>query len=141
MKKFYLFIFPLLFIAFSFVSCSDDDNDDDVKEDTSYKVRYEASCDNPNLLLRILYNTKNTTAQDVQNAVKEVYVKSPFLVELEMKKGEYCYISAQAQLDEESQTIPEDITYKCAIYIDNVLKKETSNKTAAIADYHLGMEK
>jgi hypothetical protein len=132
------FIYSLiLFIPLVLFSCSSDNNED-MGGKTTYKVRYEATCDNPNILLRIVYNTKNTDIANVNSAIKEVFVKAPFSVELKMKKGEYCYISVNAEADEDTEVIPDDIIFTSSIYVDDVKKKEISNKTASISDYLLG---
>ena len=131
-----LIIFSLLLISFSFASCGDD-NKDDMDTSKTYIVRYEASCDNPDVALRILYSTKNTDFQNVENDAKEVFVKSPFSVELEMKKREFCYISAQAN---DSQDIDENAIFSTSIFTDGVKKTENSNKTVSISYLVLGIK-
>lgn len=128
-----IILFSLLF----FFSCSDDNNNEGIGPNKTYKVRYEASCHNPNVMLRVLYNTKNTDMQNVENDAKEVFVKPPFSVELEMKYGEYCYISVQAEADEETGLISDNIIFTSSIYVNNVKKKEVSNKIVSISDYLL----
>lgn len=131
-----LIILSLLLISFLFASCGDD-NKDDMDTNKTYIVRYEASCDNPNIALRILYSTKNTDFQNVENDAKEVFVKSPFSVELKMKKGEFCYISVQAN---NSQSINENAIFTTSISIDGMKKTENSNKIVSISYLALGFE-
>lgn len=125
----------ILFLPFVLFSCNSDDNGETTGK--TYKVRYEASCDNPNTTLRILYTTKNTDFEHISEDAKEVFVKSPFSTELEMKYGDYCYISSSPHIDENSGIVDENITYKNAIYVDNVKVAEKINKGAAVAYYLL----
>ena len=128
-----IFLFPLVLL-----SCSDD-KDGDTNTNKTYKVRYEASCDNPNITLRILYSTKNTDMENVENDAKEVFIKSPFSVELEMKQSDFCYISVQQHLGENDLAL-EDVNYSTAVFVDGTKKTESSNKTASISYHVLGFE-
>lgn len=128
-----LIIFSLLLISFSFASCGDD-NKDNINTNKTYIVCYEASCDSPDVTLRIRYSTKNTDFQNVENDAKEIFIKSPFSVELEMKKGEFCYISAQAN---DSQSIDENAIFTTSIYVDGIKKFTATNKNASVSYYTL----
>lgn len=130
-----LFKTLIFFIPFVLFSCGSDNEDTDTTSKT-YKVRYEASCDNPNTTLRILYSTKNTDIEHVSQDAKEVFVKSPFSTELEMKYGDYCYISVYAQ-GEDGETISDELTFTSSIFVDGVKKAGTSNKTVSVSYYLL----
>lgn len=129
----------ILFIPFVLFSCNNDSDNDSTDANKTYKVRYEASCDNPDITLRILYSTKNTDFQHVENDAKEVFVKSPFSVELEMKKNEVCYISVQEEVGENEIAL-DDINYSTSIFVDGVKKAENTNKTASISYLILNFE-
>lgn len=130
---YFAIIFPLFFIF----SCSDNENDIGTNTNKIYKVRYEASCDNPNTVLRILYSTKNTDMENVDKDAKEIFVKSPFSVELDMKQYEFCYISVQTDLNQ-NEIVDDNIIYTSSISVDGVKKSENSNKTVSISYYTLG---
>lgn len=125
----------ILFIPFVLFSCSNESTD----TNKTYKVRYEASCDNAEITLQILYSTKNTDFQHVENDAKEVFVKSPFSVELEMKKNDVCYISVQQEVGENEIAL-DDINYSTSIFVDGVKKAENTNKTASISYLLLNFE-
>ncbi|NDV97489.1 hypothetical protein D0T84_21720 [Dysgonomonas sp. 521] len=126
----------ILFLSFVIFSCSSDsDNNGDITSKT-YKVRYEASCDNPNTTLRILYTTKNADIEHISEDAKEVFVKSPFSTELEMQYGDYCYISVYANGDDR-ETISDELTFTSSIFVDGIKKAETSNKTVSVSYYIL----
>ena len=56
MNKFILtFIFFLPFVLFL---CSDNSENGETDTNKTYKVRYEASCDSPDVTMRIMYSTK-----------------------------------------------------------------------------------
>lgn len=129
----------ILFIPLVLFSCDDDNNNEGTDANTTYKVRYEASCDNPNVTLRILYSTQNTDFENVANDAKEVFVKSPFSVELEMKKSEYCYISAQQHI-EDNTAILEDTKFTTSVFVDDIKKTENTNKTVSVSYLVLGLE-
>lgn len=130
-----LFKTLIFFIPFVLFSCGSDNEDTDTTSKT-YKVRYEASCDNPNTTLSILYSTKNTDIEHVSQDAKEVFVKSPFSTELEMKYGYYCYISVYAQC-EDGEKISDELTFTSSIFVDGVKKAGTSNKTVSVSYYLL----
>ncbi len=56
----------ILFIPFVLLSCSNDSDNESTDTNKTYKVRYEVSCDNSDITLRILYSTKNTDFQHVE---------------------------------------------------------------------------
>lgn len=126
----------ILFLPFVILSCSSDNDNDGDTTNKTYKVRYEASCDNPNVTLRILYTTKNMDVEHVLEDAKEVFVKSPFSTELEMKYGDYCYISVYAN-GEDGETISDELTFTSSIFVDGIKKAGTSNKTVSVSYYLL----
>lgn len=129
----------LLFIPFVLLSCNNESDNENTDTNKTYKVRYETSCDNPNTTLRILYSTKNTDFQNVENDAKVVYAKSPFSVELEMKKNEVCYLSVQQEVNENEIAL-DDINYSTSIFVDGVKKAENTNKTVSISYLILNFE-
>lgn len=131
----------ILFLPFVFSSCSDDDKDGGEGDNTNktYKVRYEASCDNPDVTMRILYSTKNTDIAHVEEDAKVVYAKSPFSVELEMKYAEVCYISAQQHVDDNATAL-ENVNVTTIIIVDGIKKFTATNKSASVSYYGLGSE-
>lgn len=129
----------ILFIPFVLLSCSNDSDNENTDTNKTYKIRYDASCDNSDVTLRILYSTKNTDFQHVENDAKEVFVKSPFSVELEMKKNEVCYISVQQEVGENEIAL-DDINYSTSIFVDGVKKAQNTNKTASISYLLLNFE-
>lgn len=133
MNKFILTL--ILFIPFVLFSCSDDNENEGTDTNKTYKVRYEASCDNPDITMRIMYSTKHTDLTHVDEDAKIVYVKSPFSVELEMKYSEVCYISAQAHDD--SEIIDENTMFTTSIFVDGVKKFTATNKNASVSYYTL----
>lgn len=133
MNKFILTL--ILFLPFVLSSCSDDNENDGTGTNKTYKVRYEASCDDPNVTMQIMYSTKNTDLAHVEEDAKVVYVKSPFSVELEMKYSELCYISAQAYDD--SEIIDENTMFTTSIFVDGVKKFTATNKNASVSYYTL----
>ncbi|MBK5722086.1 hypothetical protein JGH11_14505 [Dysgonomonas sp. Marseille-P4677] len=130
----------IFFLPFVLFSCSDDKDNEDTGINKTYKVRYEASCDNPDLTMRILYSTKHTTVETVEYDSKVVYVKSPFSVELEMKYAEFCYISAQVYDEEADEIADTGATFTTSITVDGVKKFTATNKNASISYYALGSE-
>lgn len=137
MNKFILTL--ILFLPFVLSSCSDDNENEGTDTNKTHKVRYEASCDNPNLTMRILYSTKHTDLAHVDEDAKIVYVKSPFSVELEMKYSEVCYISVQAH-DDSEEIINESTMFTTSIFVDGVKKFTATNRNASVAYYALGSE-
>lgn len=133
MNKFILTL--IFFLPFVLSSCSDDNENEGTDTNKTYKIRYEASCGNPNITMRIMYSTKNTDLAHVEEDAKVVYVKSPFSVELEMKYSEMCYISAQAYDD--SKIIDENTMFTTSIFIDGVKKFTATNKNASVSYYTL----
>lgn len=133
MNKFILTL--ILFLPFVLSSCSDDNENEGTGTNKTYKVRYEASCDDPNVTMQIMYSTKNTDLAHVEEDAKVVYVKSPFSVELEMKYSELCYISAQAYDD--SEIIDENTMFTTSIFVDGVKKFTATNKNASVSYYTL----
>ena len=129
----------ILFIPFVLLSCSNDSDNESTDTNKTYKVRYEVSCDNSDITLRILYSTKNTDFQHVENDAKEVFVKSPFSVELEMNKNEVCYISVQQEVGENEIAL-DDINYSTSILVDGVKKAQNTNKTTSISYLLLNFE-
>lgn len=134
MNKFILTL--VLFLPFVLSSCGDDNENEGTGTNKTYKVRYEASCDNPDITMRIMYSTKNTDLAHVDEDAKIVYVKSPFYVELEMKYSEVCYISAQAQ-DDSKEIIDENTMFTTSIFVDGVKKFTATNKNASVSYYTL----
>ncbi|NDV59102.1 hypothetical protein [Bacteroides sp. 519] len=126
----------ILFLPFVILSCSSDNDNDGDTINKTYKVRYEASCDNPNVTLCILYTTKNADIEHISEDAKEVFVKSPFSTELEMKYGDYCYISVYAN-GEDGETISDELTFTSSIFVDGIKKAETNNKTVSVSYYLL----
>lgn len=126
-----LFLTLILFLPLVLSSCSDD-NKEEIITNKTYKIRYEASCDVPGTMLRILYTTKNTDMQNVQNDAKEVFIKSPFSAELEMKSSELCYISVQQHLGEDTEVL-ENASFTSSIFVDGVKKTETTNKAVSLS--------
>lgn len=137
MNKFILAL--ILFLPFVLSSCSDDNENKGTDTNKTYKVRYEASCDNPNITMRIMYSTKHTDLAHVDKDAKIVYIKSPFSVELEMKYSEVCYISVQAQ-DDSEEIINESTMFTTSIFVDGVKKFTATNRNASVAYYALGSE-
>ncbi|TFD91931.1 hypothetical protein E2605_19020 [Dysgonomonas capnocytophagoides] len=137
MNKFILTL--ILFLPFVLSSCSDDNENEGTDTNKTHKVRYEASCDNPNLTMRILYSTKHTDLAHVDEDAKIVYVKSPFSVELEMEYSEVCYISVQAH-DDSEEIINESTMFTTSIFVDGVKKFTATNRNASVAYYALGSE-
>lgn len=133
MRRFILML--ILFLPFVLFSCSDDSENEGTDTNKTYKVRYEASCDNPNVTMRIMYSTKHTDLAHVDEDAKIVYVKSPFSVELDMKYSEVCYISAQAQ-DSEG-IIDENSIFATSIIVDGIKKYTATNKNASVSYYLL----
>lgn len=133
MNKFILTL--ILFLPFVLSSCGYDSENEGTDTNKTYKVRYEASCDNPNITMRIMYSTKNTDLAHVDEDAKIVYAKSPFSVELEMKYSEVCYISAQAHDD--SEIIDENTMFTTSIFVDGVKKFTATNKNASVSYYTL----
>lgn len=133
MNKFILTL--ILFLPFVLFSCGDDNENEGTDTNKTYKVCYEASCDNPDITMRIMYSTKNTDLAHVEEDAKIVYVKSPFSVELEMKYSEVCYISAQAHDD--SEIIDENTMFITSIFVDGVKKFTATNKNASVSYYTL----
>lgn len=72
MNKFILTL--VLFLPFVLFSCSDDNENEGKGTNKTYKVRYEASCDNPDITMRIMYSTKNTDLAHVDEDAKIVCV-------------------------------------------------------------------
>ena len=138
MNKFILTL--ILFLPFVLFSCSDDSKNEGTDTNKTYKVRYEASCSNPDLAMKILYSTKHTTVETVEYDAKVVYVKSPFSVELEMKYAEFCYISAQVYDKESDEFIDTGAMFTTSISVDGVKKFTATNKNASISYYALGSE-
>lgn len=134
MNKFILTL--ILFLPFVLFSCSDDSENEGTNTSKTYKVRYEVSCDNPDITMRIMYSTKNTDLAHVDEDAKIVYVKSPFSVELEMKYGEVCYVSAQAH-DDSEEIIDENTMFTTSIFVDGVKKFTATNKNASVSYYTL----
>ncbi|MFV0363346.1 MAG: hypothetical protein ACK5LL_09710 [Suipraeoptans sp.] len=134
MSRFILVL--ILFLPFVLFSCSDDNDNEGTGTNKTYKVRYEASCDNPNVTMQIMYSTKNTDLEHVGEDAKIVYVKSPFSVELEMKYSEVCYISAQAH-DDSEEIIDENTMFTTSIFVDGVKKFTATNKNASVSYYTL----
>lgn len=134
MNKFILTL--IFFLPFVLSSCSDDNENEETDTNKTYKVRYEASCDNPDITMRIMYSTKNTDLAHVDEDAKIVYVKSPFSVELEMKYSEVCYISAQVH-DDSEEIINENTMFTTSIFVDGVKKFTTTNKNASVSYYTL----
>lgn len=127
----------IFFIPFVLFSCGSDNKDTDTTNKT-YKVRYEASCDNPDVTMRIMYSTKHTTIETVEDDAKVVYIKSPFSVELEMKYSEVCYISAHAHADSDSnEIIDENTIFTTSIFVDGAKKYIATNKNASVSYYLL----
>lgn len=137
MNKFILTL--VLFLPFVLSSCGDDNENEGTDTNKTHKVRYEASCDNPNLTMRILYSTKHTDLAHVDEDAKIVYVKSPFSVELEMKYSEVRYISVQAH-DDSEEIINESTMFTTSIFVDGVKKFTATNRNASVAYYALGSE-
>lgn len=138
MNKFILTL--ILFLPFVLSSCSDDKNSEDGDNtNKTYKVRYEASCDKPDVTMRIMYSTKHTDLVHVDEDAKIVYVKSPFSIELEMKYSEVCYISAQVH-DDSEEIIGENTMFTTSIFVDGVKRFTATNKGASISYYGLGSE-
>lgn len=136
MNKFILTL--ILFLPFVLFSCSDDNENESTGTNKTYKVRYEASCDNPNVTMRIMYSTKHTDLShvDEDEDAKIVHVKSPFSVELEMKYSEVCYISAQAH-DDSEEIIDENTMFTTSIFVDGVKKFIATNKNTSVSYYTL----
>lgn len=134
MNKFILTL--ILFLPFVLFSCSDDNENESTGTNKTYKVRYEASCDNPNVTMRIMYSTKHTDLSHVDEDAKIVHVKSPFSVELEMKYSEVCYISAQAH-DDSEEIIDENTMFTTSIFVDGVKKFIATNKNTSVSYYTL----
>lgn len=137
MNKFILSL--LLFPPFVLLSCSEDNNNEETGTNKTYKVRYEATCDNPDITMRIMYSTKHTTIETVENDAKIVYVESPFSVELEMRYTEFCYISAHVY-DDSEEIIDENTMFTTSIFVDGVKKFTATNKNASVSYYALGSE-
>lgn len=133
MNKFILTL--VLFLPFVLPSCGDDNDNEETNTNKTYKVRYEASCDNPNITMRIMYSTKNTDLAHVDEDAKIVSVKSPFSVELEMKYSEVCYISAQAH--DNPEIIDENTMFTTSIFVDGVKTFTATNKNASVSYYTL----
>lgn len=133
MSKYILIL--IFFLPFVLLSCSDDNENEGKGTNKTYKVRYEASCDNPDIIMRIMYSTKNTDLVHVDEDAKIEYVKFPFSVELEMKYSEVCYISAQAHDD--SEIIDENAMFTTSIFVDGVEKFTATNKNASVSYYTL----
>lgn len=134
MNKFILTL--ILFLPFVLSSCGGENENERTDTNKTYKVRYEASCDNPNITMRIMYSTKNTDLAHVDEDAKVVYVKSPFSVELEMKYSEVCYISAQAH-DDSEEIIDENTMFSTSIFVDGGKKFTATNKNASVSYYTL----
>ena len=126
-----LFLTLIFLLSLVLASCSDD-NKEEVITNMTYKIHYEASCDVPGTMLRVLYTTKNTDMQNVQNDAKEVFVKSPFSTELEMKHGELCYISVQQHLEENAETL-ENANFSSSISVDGAKKVDNTNKIVSLS--------
>lgn len=126
----------ILFLPFVLFSCSDDNENEGTDTNKTYKVRYEVSCDNPDITMWIMYSTKNTDLAHVDDDAKIVYVKSPFSTDLEMKYSEVCYISAQAY-DGSEETIDENTMFTTSIFVDGVKKFTATNKNASVSYYTL----
>lgn len=133
MSKFVLTL--ILFLPFVLSSCGGDNENEGTDTNKTYRVRYEASCDNPDITMRIMYSTKNTDLAHVEEDAKVVYVKSPFSAELEMKYSEVCYISAQAHDD--SEIIDENTMFTTSIFVDGIKKFTATNKNASVSYYTL----
>lgn len=134
MSRFILVL--IFFLPFVLFSCSDDSENEGTDTNKTYKVRYEVSCDNPDITMRIMYSTKNTDLAHVDEDAKIEYVKSPFSVELEMKYSEVCYISAQAH-DDSEEIIDEKTMFTTSIFVDGVKKFTATNKNASVSYYTL----
>lgn len=134
MNKFILTL--ILFLPLVLFSCSDDSENEGTGTNKTYKIRYEASCDNPDITMRIMYSTKNTDLAHVDEDAKIVYVKSPFSAELEMKYSEICHISAQAH-DDSKEIIDENTMFTTSIFVDGVKKFTATNKNASVSYYTL----
>lgn len=125
----------ILFLPVVLLSCSDDNENEGTDTNKTYKVRYEASCDNPNITMRIMYSTKNTDLAHVDEDAKIVYVKSPFSIELEMKYSILHYISAQAH--DNPEIIDENTMFTTSIFVDGVKTFTATNKNASVSYYTL----
>lgn len=134
MNKFILTL--AFFLPFVLFSCSDDNDNEGTDNNKTYKVRYEASCDNPDITMRIMYSTKHTDLAHIEEDAKVVYVKSPFSVELEMKYSEVCYISAQVH-DDSEEIINENTMFTTSIFVDGIKKFTATNKNASVSYYTL----
>lgn len=134
MNKFILTL--ILFLPFVLSSCSDDNENEGTGTNKTYKVRYEASCDDPNVTMQIMYSTKHTDLAHIEEDAKVVYVKSPFSVELEMKYSEVCYISAQVH-DDSEEIINENTMFTTSIFVDGIKKFTATNKNASVSYYTL----